>query len=123
MRTFGSARGSIAVRRVALPLMAEASEAGCGIPSTADLLEQVAVSLAQDQKKAEEQAEACREAQKKLQTWLDVAGEAQAALQQQLETERSKADEEQADLQQQLKTERSKESMEVEKEALEKDFL
>ena len=38
--------------------MAEASEAGCGIPSTADLLEQVAVSLAQDQKKAEEQAEA-----------------------------------------------------------------
>ena len=63
MRTFGSARGSIAVRRVALPLMAEAeavaAEAGCGIPSTADLLEQVALSLAQDQKKAEEQ-EVCR---------------------------------------------------------------
>jgi hypothetical protein len=30
---------------------AVAAEAGCGIPSTANLLEQVALSLAQDQKK------------------------------------------------------------------------
>jgi hypothetical protein len=56
------------VRRVALPLMVEveavAAEAGCGIPSTADLLGQAALSLAQDQKKAEAQAAACREARK-----------------------------------------------------------
>ena len=63
MRTFGSARGSIAVRRVALPLMAEAKTdvaAGAAVcaggpgPSTDDSLRQIELHLAQIRANEEE---------------------------------------------------------------------